>query len=357
MSAYRRFTYTDRLKLESLHNAGVCVKIIAQQLQFHVSSIYRELKTGYYMHRNSDWTETQKYSANLAQQKADYQSTSKGVPLKIGNDYDFLHFVEYLIVDKHYSPDAALGYIRRHNHSFKTMVCTTTLYHYIDIGLFPRLTNKHLVFKGTRRNTYNKVKPIKKPPKGDSIEKRPEEINNRSTFGHWELDSVIGQREKGQTLLVLTERKTRFEIILRSQGKTAQNTVQALNTLERQLGKYFPRVFRSITIDNGTEFSDCSGMESSCRAKRKRTKCYYCHPYCSGERGSNEKQNQMIRWHIYKGTRIETYTDKQIHETQLWLNNYPRRMFHYQTAQELFDSELSKLNIPEKILKNFRASY
>ena len=72
--------------------------------------------------------------------------------------------------------------------------------------------------------------------------------------------------------------------------------VAALDALERKLGDLFPVVFKSITVDNGSEFADVEGMERSCLHKgKKRTTVYYCHPYCSSERGSNEKQNGMLR--------------------------------------------------------------
>jgi len=353
---YRQFTYTDRLKLEALYNAKMPVKQIAHQLRKHISSIYREIKRGQYEHLNSDYTYTRRYSAQIAQQSADYNSSAKGLDLKIGSDFEYLAFLETLILNG-YSPDAALGFVRSHRLRFSTTICTTTLYKYIDMGLFENITNKHLLHKGKRRRTYRKVRHIKRPPRGDSIEQRPEHINSRLQFGHWEMDSVVGNRNKGQSLLVLTERKTRYEIILKWNGQSAQNTVTALNRLERFLGSAFPRIFQSITVDNGSEFSYCEQMEQSCLSNRQRTKLYYCHPYSSWERGTNENHNAMIRRFIPKGTRMEKYTNADIHRIATWMNTYPRRILDYHTSAELFDSELTKLNIPEKILKNFRISY
>lgn len=350
---YREFTYTDRLKLEALYNAKMPVKQIAHQLHKHISSIYREIKRGQYDHLNSDYTYSRRYSAQIAQQSATYNNTAKGSGLKIDRDYDYLLFIETLIL-KGYSPDAALGYIRTNNLRFSTTVCTTTLYKYIDMGLFQHITNKNLLRKGSRRRGYRKTKPIKRPPRGDSIEHRPDHISSRSQFGHWEMDSVIGTKQKGQSLLVLTERMTRYEIILKVHDQTSHSTVQALNKLERSLGKYFPQVFKSITVDNGTEFSACMQMEQSCLANRQRTKLYYCHPYSSWERGTNENHNAMIRRFIPKGTRMERYTHAQIYAIALWMNTYPRRLLNYHTPADLFDRELTKLNIPQNFFKNFR---
>lgn len=55
---------------------------------------------------------------------------------------------------------------------------------------------------------------------------------------------------------------------------------------------------KTITVDNGTEFADCEGIEKKNKKGKKRTEVYYCHPYCSAERGSNENQNRMIRSHL-----------------------------------------------------------
>lgn len=353
---FRQLTYTDRVRLEVLYNSGKTPREISLLLHKHISTIYREIKRGIYDHLNPDYTYSRKYSANLAQRSADYNATAKGLDLKISNDFEYLEFIEGLILNG-FSPDAALGFIRNNDLHFSTTVCTTTLYKYIDMGLFQRITNKNLLRKGSRRRPYHKVKTVKRPPRGESIENRPDHINNRIEFGHWEMDSVVGKKNKGQSLLVLTERKTRREIILKVHRQTADETVRALDKLERSLGRSFSDVFRSITVDNGSEFSAYHRMQQSCLGNYRRTTLYYCHPYSSWERGTNENHNAMIRRFIPKGKRMERYSQTAICEISAWMNDYPRRIFNYKTPNQLFDGELSKLNIPEKKLKNFRNSY
>ena len=346
---FTTFKKSTRDKLEALYNAGVPVKQIAAQLGYSFQSIYKELKRGYYLHRNYDWTETRKYSADKAQRSADIRSTGKGAPLKIGNDMKFAKYVEDMIL-KGYSPAAILGEIEDNNIEFQTKVCRVTLYSYIDKGVFLRVSNKNLLRKGKKKPKRKKVQYQKKlPDLMHSIEQRPSEVKQRSTFGHWELDSIIGRKEKGETVLVMTERLTRMELIFKSKDKTAYSTVKMLNSLEKSVGsESFKKVFRSITCDNGTEFSDTNGMEYSPFTGEQRTNVYYCHAYCSSERGSNENQNAFIRRFIPKGTLIKKYTHKRIKEIQDFINSYPRALFKWSNSLKMFIKELEKLN-----LKNF----
>lgn len=63
---------------------------------------------------------------------------------------------------------------------------------------------------------------------------------------------------------------------------------------------------------------------------------YYCHPYCSSERGSNEKQNQMIRRKFPKGTNFDKVSQKEVKAVEQWLNNYPRKSLGWKSASEVF---------------------
>ena len=159
------------------------------------------------------------------------------------------------------------------------------------------------------------------------------------------MDTVRGQQGKSKkSLLVLTERKSRIEIIDLLKDGTSKQVIKALNRLERELGeKKFREIFKTITVDNGVEFSDWKGMERSRRNKRNRTKIYYCHPYSSYERGSNENQNKLIRRHIPKGEDIKLYSKKTIKWIEKWINHYPRELFGGRCAEELFQEELLKI--------------
>lgn len=334
------FSPKERDKLEALYSHKVSVAEISQYLGRHRSTIYKELKRGRYTRRTSDWEEVIAYSSDIAQQDYYRRASAKGAPLKIGRDFTFADYIEQKIIRERYSPAAALAAIRLEGLTFTTSICTKTLYNYINSGLFLQLSNHHLLYKSRKKLKQKPERPRRvKRPLCTSIEERPREVNARESFGHWEMDTVVGKAKGGgPVLLVLTERLTRYEIIRKLREKTTAEVVRCLDQIERQLGARFRQVFQTITVDNGSEFMDTSGLERSCRRKGSRTNVYYCHPYSSWERGSNENANGIIRRFIPKGTPIEQYSSQQIARIQQWINCYPRQVLGYQNAQNLFDA-------------------
>ena len=341
---FKQLTKADRLKIEALDKAGHKVKEIAEQIGVHQSTIYRELKRGRYIHTNSDLTEEERYSPDIAEKKYQQNLRDKGPDLKIGKDRRLAEYIENKIANEDYSPGAVLGEIKARGLEFDTEISKPTLYSYIDKGIFLTITNKDLPVKGIRKKKTKRVRTQARAAAGDSIEKRPEHIADREEFGHWEMDTVIGKKgESKHSLLVLTERKTRDEIVVLLYEHTMQAVVRALDCIEKKWGNLFSEVFKTITVDNGTEFSDCKGIESSILTEGKRTKVYYCHPYSSYERGSNENQNRLVRRKIPKGTNFDDKTIEEIQEVEDWINNYPREIFGWRTAAEMFQEELDKL--------------
>ena len=155
-----------------------------------------------------------------------------------------------------------------------------------------------------------------------SIETRPEEINNRSTFGHFEIDTVIGTRRcKHECLLTFTERNTRFKIIFKLSSKTSENVVKKINQLKVFYEKHYDKIFKFFSTDDGSEFSDFLSI-----IKDTKTQIYFCHPYCSGEKGTNERHNSIIRYFIPKGTLIKNYTCEDLNNIASWINNYPEKI-------------------------------
>lgn len=333
----RYLTYTDRLIIEQMSLRDCSQRAIADMLGVSPSTISRELKRGVYERLDyATWKIYSAYSADIAQQQANYNSTAKGRPLALGNNHALAQYIEDEILSGK-SPDVIIGTLARKG---KRPFSTVTLYRYIHQGIFLRISTKNLLECSRRKRPYKKIAEAKRPPRGTSIEYRPTYIDTREEFGHWEMDCVIGKSKgKGQALLVMTERKTRYEIIYHLRDKTARSVVRAL---DNTLSKFPVNTFKTITVDNGSEFSDFYGMEHDKKGNR-RTSVYYCHPYASCERGSNERMNRMIRRFFPKGQSLEKVTRQQCESAAAWLNNYPRRILDYFTPSELFQAEIEAL--------------
>lgn len=346
MKGFKHLTYVDRLKLETLYKEGFTPPALADRLSCSISTIYRELKKGMCEQIDSEYRIYTTYSATIAQQIHDYNATNKGTDLKIGNDYILVEYIESKIINEQYSPDAIIGEIKQKQLQFTTSICTKTLYNYIDMGIFPNVTNDSLLLKTKRTKPYRKVgkTPITNT-KGTSIEKRPKHVDDRLEFGHWEMDTVVGKlKGKSTSLLVLSERMTRQELIIKINQKTASNVVKAMNRLERKYKQSFSKIFKTITVDNGSEFLAFEELQKSCIYKNKdRTQIFYCHPYSSWERGTNENINKMIRRFIPKGTPIDRIPPSQIKLIEHWINNYPRKIHNYQSANALFMQNIELL--------------
>ena len=159
------------------------------------------------------------------------------------------------------------------------------------------------------------------------------------------MDTGVGKRgESKHSLLLLTERKTRNELIYLLYEHTTEQVCKRLDQLEAEWGERFGQVFKTITVDNGSEFADWEGMQQSAADEsEKRVTVFYCHPYCSFERGSNENQNRLVRRKIPKGENFDDRTEDDIQRVEDWINDYPREMFGWKTSGELFQEELARL--------------
>lgn len=341
---YKQLTKAKRLQLEALNQAGLSKRKIADQLGVHISTIYRELKRGEYEHLNTDYTTTISYSSDLSQKKHDENMKAKGGELKIGKNIALADYIEHKIIDDKFSPGAVSGTLKNGEVDFNITLSKQTIYSYIEKGIFRNLTNKDLPVKRNKKHTnYNKVQ--KRKNAGTSIEDRPAEIDTREDFGNWEMDTVVGkQGVSKQSLLVLTERKTRSEIVRLLPQHTAQAVVSALDGIELDMGfNMFHRIFKTITVDNGTEFSDAEGIARSITKNKPRVDVYYCHPYSSYERGTNEVTNKLIRRHVPKGTDMDYLTPEHVQKIEDWINAYPREMFGWRSSADLYKEEIRKL--------------
>lgn len=347
---FKHLTKTDRLRIEKWKKRGLSVKEISNKLRVHISTVYRELHRGEYERLDgSTWEMKTCYSPDIAQDRYEEHLKEKGPELKIGHNRELADFLERIIIEKDYSPAAALAEAKARGYNVN--ITEQTIYHYIEKGVFLNLTAKQLPRHGKTKQRYKKVnkkKEASRAPAGESIEKRPEEIKTRETFGHWEGDTVYSCKRKGKAaLLTMTERKTRKEIIIKIPNRKAETVVKAVDALERKWGDAnFKQIFKTITFDNGSEFASAEELEASCiNNDTQRTKIYFAHPYSSFERGTNENQNGMIRRKHPKGTDFDEVSHEELQETEDWMNNYPRKILNFSTSNAAFSEELAALGI------------
>lgn len=185
---------------------------------------------------------------------------------------------------------------------------------------------RHYYRKGKRRNIgiFSKFKDKLVLP----IWTRPKYIDNRSEFGHWETDLIIGKQSNNfDNLLTFTERSTRMNFIVRVKSKNSMK----INSIIYKLIKENNLIVKSITIDNGIEFEKIGLLAHW-------VKCfvYFCEPYASYQRGSNENVNGLINRIWKKGTDFSLVTDNEINMIQNTINNMPRKMFNFSSSNEIY---------------------
>jgi len=230
-----------------------------------------------------------------------------------------------------------------------TTICTKTFYNYVHAGLVP-LKPIDLPRTVQRKKSINYKTYLNKRQKGVSITERPFLPEDRSIFGHWEGDLVTGPRD-GQSgaLLTLIERKTRMYYTIPITTKSSKQVYMAINKLHKLFGDNFSKIFKSITFDNGSEFSRYKDIEFKPGSKIKRTTVYFARPYRSCDRGSNEAANQLVRYFIKKGTDINTISHQFILNMNQLINNKKRRLHGYKSSISLFIKELNLINVSNQL--------
>ena len=164
------------------------------------------------------------------------------------------------------------------------------MYNALCAGRLPVNPFDLAVYLKRRKGGAGKVRERKRLY-GRSIEERAAHIGPGGEFGHWESDTVV---------LTLLEKGTQYFMALPLASRSVAAVEQALSGLYEEYGVRFGEVFASVRSDNGAEFSELSRLEAW------GTAVYFAHPYRSGERGQNERNNGLFRRFIPKGTALES---------------------------------------------------
>ena len=339
---FQHFSLDERKIIKNLIKMGESVTNIAKILGKHKSSVSREIKRGTVLNRKYNKSNKKYeplyinvfvYDPYYANEKyLTNRENGKHLP-SIFKFVSFVEMLDNLILKQKYSPDVAL-HILRQKFSDEKFVCVEIIYNWIENN-YLKTKNIDLLLKVKRKK--KKAKKKSKYHRGTSIEERPKEINNREEFGHFEGDSVIPKGRKGQ-IITITERKTRFAFTFKYKNKSAKNIVNAIGKIRKIFGNKFNSIMKSITFDNGTEFTSWKKIE-----KKYKVKVYFAHPYSSSERGSNENFNGILRRYIPKKMKFEEITDSLLEKATIHINNTIRRILNYKSSYECFKIELKKL--------------
>ena len=329
--------FEERCTIKTLRKLGYSLRAIAKEINCSPSTVLYELKRGTGQRAGSKGR-FPGYSAKRGQ--CSYQLNRsrchrKAIAL---NDNPFVEWLIQKVLEERWSIDACVGYAHKHGlFPEESIVCTKTIYNAIWSGQL-RLRPLDLPEALKRNSKSNRVRKNKKVL-GRSIEERPEEVSKRITEGHWEIDTVVGHRAgKESVVLTLVEKKTDFYIAMKIPGKDPASVMNAMDTLRKEYGKsHFSNVFQTITADNGSEFSELSGLE------KYGVSVYYAHPYSSWERPQNERHNRIFRRYLPKYTSVEQYSSEQIKTFADEMNALPRKCLNYQTPEELFDAFLDRV--------------
>ena len=324
--SYKHLSEAERGEIEAYLSVGLKPAEIARRLGRNRSTITREINRGsitqvkkvngqkvYYQHYYADAAHNRYRHAREASYYLKLDSVSD----------DFLRaFTEAMREKPRVHSVDTFVHTYRLQHVDAVVPSTKTLYNYIHQGLL-EIKVIDLPRAVRIRKKFTK-RPSTKKHLGKSIEERPEEINNRSRFGDWEIDSVLGGKTIGEpSILTLVERQTRYAVTKKLVEKKAEYVNQAV----LECMKLYP--IKSITADNGNEFSSLSKIEG--------LDVYFAHAYSSYERGTNENFNGLLREFIPKGCSLKELNQNLLEDYTKAINERPRRIHGYQSAKKLFE--------------------
>ena len=322
---YKHLSIWEREKIQELLWQKKSIRSIAEVLGRSPSSINREIKKNIPLHYQ--------YTPRLANELALRKRKSRGRKLRLKSLFIRRYVVLHL--KQGYSPEQIAG--RLSLEYPKEKISHEAIYQYIYYRIQSNYIKKgdiDLRIYLKRRHRRREKKGMRKgqrifKPKGFSIEERPKEVEKRKTLGHWEGDSVVSRKSK-VGLNTLVERKTGLVLISKIPNGTSEVTA---STVVNRL-KDLP--CKTLTTDNGTENFAYEKIQNELNIY-----CYFAHPYCSGERGTNENTNGLIRYYLPKGTDFATISDETIKAIENILNNRPRKRLGWKTPLEVFNESVA----------------
>ncbi len=234
-------------------------------------------------------------------------------------------------LSKTWSPEQISGRMKK---KLKISISHKTIYQYIwQDKLCGGEIYKKLTHRG-KRYKYGNSDKVKIPNRVD-ISKRPKIVERKARIGDFEGDTIVRVRGGSKNcLLTLIDRKSKFSLIKRTLDKSAKSIQIAMENIYD--GTTVP--FKTITYDNGTEFSYHEAIAESIGCE-----IFFARPYKSCDRDLNEHTNGLIRRFFPKKTDFSKVTDRQIEEVQTLLNDRPRKSLGYLTPNEVMNKYLHRI--------------
>jgi len=318
---YHHITKTERLEIAILKDKSYSIRRIAKALGRSPGGISEEIKNN---------SVKGAYDPKKANHKAYVKRKySKYAGMKIAQDSQLRDYVEKAI-EQDWSPEQVAGRLKNVNTDVK-YASHMAVYKFI-YSVYGRKLEQHLRRKGKKRKGKNsKSNPIKNRT---FIDERPEIVNNRAEYGHWEGDLIVSGKNGKGVLLVLHGRKSRFPII---EKVMSRKTAVINDHIYKRMGGFV--CFNSLTLDNDISFQKHEEMSFMMGCP-----IYFCHPYSAWEKGGVENTNSLVRQYIPKGSDISKYSKKYIKEIEKKLQNRPRKCLGYRTPMEIM-IENNQLNL------------
>jgi IS30 family transposase len=320
--SYTHLTIEERIVIYQLKKENKSMRYIAEAIGRSPSTVCRELK-------RNNCGKKYNYLPHIAHKKY----IKRAIRYKRKADIEPM-LVEYIEekLKLTWSPEQIAN---RNNKEFK-LPAFSTIYRWIHRGY---------ILKGDMNRLRRKGK-FKRPQEtrgrfniGKSIRKRPFEIYQRTTYGHWEADTVESgrldhKRKSKYCFVTLAERKSRKYIARQIPNKSAEIVTEAIIEL---LSEYPAALVKSITCDRGKEFAGYKKIETVLECD-----VYFADPYCAWQKGTNENSNGLLREFYPKGMDLSKTNNNELKEKLDLINNRPRKCIGYFTSNEVMREQIIK---------------
>lgn len=320
MSHYKQLIINEREIILAGLSQGKTIRSISKEMGRAASTISRELK------RNKQ--DVEYYSPSQAQTRYHQQRQHCGRRRKLA-DKELWKLVMSLFWKELWSPEQIANRIKYEQKQCR--ISTVTIYRTIYAGLMDSDGRKAV--ESLRHHEIRRIRKAKKEKAKasggiKSIWERPQAANGRTVIGHWEGDTVEGQKGS-DCLATLVDRHSRFLRAGRTIGKSSGNMKRVIISLLSVLPK---KHRKSMTVDCGKEFAQHDKITSGL----EKMPVYFCDPHSPWQRGTNENTNGLLREYIPKGEDIAQWTDEEIGFIVGKINTRPRKCLNWKTPYEVF---------------------